>query len=182
MTSRAAASRYAKALLEVAVRDGAPERVEADLARFAGVVAGHGELKRVLLHPAVPATRKRALVAAVIQAIGPLAAPVARLLELLADRDRVALVPLVVEAYRARLMDYRQVVRAEVASAVPLSASEQQAIERGLARAMGKQVALETRVEPGLIGGIVTRIGSVVYDGSVVRHLQRMKEKLVEEA
>ena len=64
-------------------------------------------------------------------------------------------------------MDHRQVVRAEVTTAVALPADRVAALQHGLAQATGRDVQLETRVDPSIIGGAVARLGSTVYDGSV---------------
>jgi F-type H+-transporting ATPase subunit delta len=103
---------------------------------------------------------------------------VAKLLGLLAERDRLALLPDLLAAYRDRLLDYRNVVRAEVTTTAPLADEQVKAIETNLARASGRKVSLSTKVDPSIIGGVVTRMGSTIYDGSVARQLQRMKEKL----
>jgi F-type H+-transporting ATPase subunit delta len=103
-----------------------------------------------------------------------------KLLLLLADRDRLMLVRDIDETYRVRLMEHHNVVRAEVTTAMPLPADRVAALERGLAAATGRRVQLETRVDGGIIGGAVARIGSTVYDGSVTTQLQRLKHQLTE--
>ena len=75
-------------------------------------------------------------------------------------------------------MDHHQVVRAEVTTAIALPPDRVVALQQGIARATGRQVQLETRVDPAIIGGVVTRVGSTVYDGSVTTQLQRLKEQL----
>ena len=108
-------------------------------------------------------------------------APVAKLLALLADRDRVGLLNDVVAVYHARLLEQRQIVKAEVRTAVPLSSDRLEALQQSLAQVTGKRVAMDVTVDPALIGGVVARIGSSIYDGSVVRQLERMKSQLAQE-
>lgn len=178
MTSRAAAKRYARALFDVTRTEGADlQRVERELADFARLVATHAALQRALMNPAVPAPRKRAAVEQLLARAG-LLVPVAKLLMLLAERDRLALLPDLVEAYRERLLDHQQVVRAEVITAAPLPSDRVAALQSGLARATGRQVQLDTRVDESLVGGAVARLGGTVYDGSVTRQLEKMKEAL----
>jgi F-type H+-transporting ATPase subunit delta len=105
---------------------------------------------------------------------------VSKLLALLADRDRLILVPELLAAYRDRLLDFRGVVRAEVTTASPLDEPRANAIRQGLATLTGRTVLLATKVDPAIIGGLVARIGSTVYDGSITRQLEKMKERLVE--
>jgi F-type H+-transporting ATPase subunit delta len=99
---------------------------------------------------------------------------------LLAERDRLALLPGIRDAFEARLMDYQHVVRAQVTTAAALPADQVAAIREGLKRATGRDVQLEARVDPEIIGGAVARIGSTVYDGSVTRQLERLRASLTE--
>ena len=183
MTSRAAASRYARALFDVAQQEQVdPAGVLRDLQGFARLMTGHEGLQRAFTNPAVPASRKRAVLDALLAESGSLAPMVTKLLRLLADRDRLALVPAIAAAFEQRLMDYRQVVRAELRLAVDLPPDRVAALREGLSRATGRDVQLETRVDPDIIGGAVARIGSTVYDGSVTRQLQKLKQTLIESA
>ena len=87
-----------------------------------------------------------------------------------------------VVAYRARLLDHQKVIRGDVTTAIPIAADKVRALEQGLGQATGRRVVLEPRVDPAIIGGVITRIGSTVYDGSVTTQLQKMKEALTESA
>jgi F-type H+-transporting ATPase subunit delta len=179
MTSRAAATRYARALFDVALKERSDvEQVGRDLTGFAQLVAGHPLLTRVLSNPAVPAPRKRAVVDELLARDGASSPVVAKLLKLLADRDRLMLLPEVSAAYQDRLMEHAKVLRAEVVTAVGLPADRVAALQQGLAAATGRQVQLEHRVDPSIIGGAITRVGSTVYDGSVTRQLEKMKDAL----
>jgi F-type H+-transporting ATPase subunit delta len=179
MTSRAAATRYARALFDVALKEGADvQQIGRDLSGFAGLLTEHESLGRIFSNPAVPTPRKRAIVEELIARAGALHATLRKLLLMLADRDRLVLLPQLAAAYRTRLLDHAQVVRAEVTTAVALPEDRVAALKAGLARATGRDVQIENRVDPGIIGGVVTRIGSTVYDGSLTRQLQKMKESL----
>jgi F-type H+-transporting ATPase subunit delta len=178
MTSRAAGTRYARALFDVARKEGNIEQAGRDLAAFAQLVGGHDLLPRVLSNPAIPASSKRAVIEQLIARAGSLAPVVGKLLTLLADRDRLVLLPDIAAAYQDRLMEHANVVRAEVVTAVGLTGDRMAALQQGLAQATGRQVQLESRVDPSIIGGAITRIGSTVYDGSVTRQLEKMKEAL----
>ena len=181
MTHRTAATRYARALIDVAVKEHADlSQIETQLADFATLVSSHADLAKALLNPAVPAPRKRAAVAE-LTAHAKLQPVLSKLLVLLAERDRLVLLPDLVNAYRERVQIIQNVVRAEVTTATPLAPERAQQIERSLANATGRTVHLTTRVDPAIVGGIVTRIGSTVYDGSVTNHLRRMKQRLLSE-
>jgi len=182
MTSRAAAARYARALFDVALKEGDVQQAGRDLQDFAQLVAGHESLPKILANPAIPAPKKRALIEQLIARAGSLSPIVAKLLLLLADRDRLVLLPEIAAAYQHRLMDHAKVVRAEVVTAVGLPDDRVTALQQGLANATGRQVHLESRVDPSIIGGAIARVGSTVYDGSVTRQLEKMKETLTAEA
>ena len=180
MTNKTAAIRYARALLDVAVKEQADlEAVEHDLSQFADLFTQFPLLQKVLVNPAVPVPRKRAAVADLL-AQARFTPIVSKLLALLADRDRLVLLPDLLAAYRDRLLDHRGVVRAEVTTAAPLDAPRAEAIRKGLAALTGRTVLLATNIDPSIVGGLVARIGSTVYDGSVTRQLEKMKERLVE--
>jgi F-type H+-transporting ATPase subunit delta len=177
MTTRAAARRYGVGLFDVSLKEADLEKVERDFASFVALLGEQRELEQVLLNPAVPVARKRSLVATLASQMG-LEPVVRKLLELLAEGDRLALAGEVLEQYRGRLLDHRKVVRAEVTTAVPLDDDRLGALRQGLGTLTGRQVVVTTRVEPEILGGVVARIGSIVYDGSLRRQLERIREKL----
>jgi F-type H+-transporting ATPase subunit delta len=180
VTNKTASNRYARALLDVAIHEKADlEAIERDLASFAQLFSDHPALAKVLLNPAVPVPRKRAAVAELLALVKP-SPIVGKLIALLADRDRLVLIPDLLMSYSDRLLDYRKVLRAEVTTATPLPGERTETIERQLAQATGSKVLLSTRTDPSIIGGVVTRIGSTVYDGSVTRQLAKMRERLIE--
>jgi len=182
MTSRGAAIRYARALFDVAQKELDVQQAGAEIASFAALFAGHEGLSRMLSNPAIPAPRKRAVIEQLLARLGTVSPVVTKLLLMLADRDRLALIPEIASAYETRLMDHAQIVRAELTTAVEMPADRVAALQEGLATATGRQVQLATKVDPGIIGGAVARIGSTVYDGSVTTQLQKVKERLVNAA
>jgi F-type H+-transporting ATPase subunit delta len=179
MSTRASAARYARALLDVVIKEGNPEQAEQDLTAFADLLSRTPELHKVLTNPAVPVGGKRGLVKELVSRLKP-SAPVGKLLVLLADRDRIAIVPDLLAVYRERLMDYRKVVRAEVTTAVPLPDHRAAELQKRLAEVTGRQVTMTTKVDPSIGGGLVARVGSTVYDGSIVTQLAALRKKLVE--
>jgi F-type H+-transporting ATPase subunit delta len=143
------------------------------------VVSSHPDLHRVLLSPGIPSAAKVNIVSDLLD-LRPPAMPVGRLLVMLAERDRLALLPDVGAVYHERLLEHQQVVKAEVTTAIPLAEDKADALRRSLSHATGKQVLLQARVDPAILGGVVARVGSVVFDGSVARHLARVRAQLVE--
>jgi len=177
MSTRASAARYARALFDVALSEGSLDRADTDLTTFADLLQQHHELQRVPVSPGVPSARKRAALEALLPRLS-LSTPVAKLLLLLADRDRLVLVPDLVAVFRDRYREHQHVIDAEVTTAAPLAPEREAQLRERLAEATGRRVNMTTRVDPAIIGGIVTRIGSVVYDGSLASQLTRMRERL----
>ncbi|MEO8258510.1 MAG: ATP synthase F1 subunit delta [Acidobacteriota bacterium] len=182
MTSKAAAIRYARALFDVALKEQADlDQIDEQLATFVELFTRHPTLAKVLLNPAVPVPRKRATVTELTTRLQT--TPILRkLLTLLAERDRLVVLPDLLASYRDRLLDHRHIVRAEITTAVALSDDRARAIETRLTQVTGKTVTVTSRVDPGIIGGLIARIGSIVYDASVTRQLEKIRTRLVEGA
>jgi F-type H+-transporting ATPase subunit delta len=182
MTNKTSAMRYARALLDVAITERADlDRIEQDLVGFAGLLAQYPALADALLNPVVPVARKRAAVAE-LTALSQLTPMVGKLIAMLADRDRLVLIADLPAAYRDRLLAHRNVIRAEITTTVPLPEERAKSVEASLASATGRTVSLTTKVDPSIIGGVVARIGSTVYDGSITRQLQKIRQQLGEGA
>ena len=177
MPSRASAARYARALFDVALKESDPVQIERDLAALAGLMSSNAELHAALTNPAVPVSAKRRIAEALGTRLSA-APPTRKLFLLLADRDLLGIVPDLLAIYRERLMEHQQVVRAEVTTAAPLTPERASQIEEKLAVLTGRKVDMKTSVDPSIIGGVVTRIGSTVYDGSLATRLAKLKEKL----
>jgi F-type H+-transporting ATPase subunit delta len=185
VTSRAAALRYARALFDVVLKEGSAgtiEQVQRELAQFADLVASSAPLTQTFDNPAIPAALKRAVVQALLERSGAVTPAMGKLLLLLADRDRLPLLSGVAVAYRERVQDFQKVIRGVVTTAVPLLEDRLRALQQGLSEATGRTVLLDTRVDASIIGGVVTRLGSTVYDGSVTTQLLRMRRTLIEGA
>jgi F-type H+-transporting ATPase subunit delta len=177
MTARMSALRYARALLDVALAEADPVVVEQQMAAAAELFKSHAGLWKVMTNPAVPAPKKRAIVDTMLPQLGVVPV-VQKTLQMLASRDRIALLPDIVDAYSSKLMDHQKVVRAVVTSAAPLPGDRVKKLEQELAGITGRRVVMSASVDPAILGGIVTQIGSTVWDGSVKRQLEKIRERL----
>ena len=177
MSMRASAARYARALLDVANKESDPERAEQELAAFVDLVRTNPDLERTLANPVVSAADKRAIVQQILERLKP-TTPVGKLVLLLASRGRLALLPDLLDVYRERLMEYRNVLSAEVTTAAPLSPERAEQLQQRLANATGRTITMTTKVDASIIGGVVTRIGGTVYDGSVATRLAKVRDRL----
>jgi F-type H+-transporting ATPase subunit delta len=177
-TPRTLARRYARALLDVAGTGGADAvlALRDELRAFAPVLAGHAELGAALLHPGVGAEQKQRVLAALAERAGATEL-LRRLLDLLAVRDRIALLPDVVEAYAGLANAAQGVISAEVVSAASLPEEQKRALGAAL-RGGGASVELRERVEPDLVGGLLVRSGGRTYDGSVRTRLAALRRRL----
>jgi F-type H+-transporting ATPase subunit delta len=181
MSARSMARRYANALFDVAKQHRRLDDVERDLTSFAMLVTEHPDLQRVFDARTVAPQKKRALLDALLARAG-ISGEVARLLQMLAERDRLNHVQDVVAALGDRLRQERRVVQAQVVTAQPLSEVERASLQAALRQAAGADVAMSETVNPAIIGGVVARVGSLVFDASVTRQLDRLKQRLTEQA
>ena len=177
--SSASAVRYARALFDVALKESDPSRIEQELSSIATLINEHAELQNALESRGVPPQAKKAVVQALVDR-GQFTSSVGKLLLMLAERDRLTLFGDVVEAFRARLREQQRVLEAEVTTAFPLDPDQEAALQQRLGAATARQVTLTTKVNPDLIGGVVAKIGSTVYDGSLATQLAKLKGRLAE--
>ena len=181
MSLRISAKRYAKALFDVALQEKADlAKIEQDLTAAAEVFAANKDLRHVAIAANLPEANRKALVETIADKLGA-GAQVRKLLVVLGRGRKLVLLPDLADAFRERLLSHQNIVRAEVTSAAPLSPEKTKALEESLAKVTGKKVDLSVSVDPALLGGVVAKIGSTVYDGSVKTQLQRMRQELVEQ-
>lgn len=178
MTLQAVARRYAGALFDVVSKNGELDSAYTGLSAFAELVNQSPELARAFASPAVPFAKKRAVAETLATQLG-VSGEVMRLLGVMGDRDRLSLVGEVATAFEARVMQARHVMQAEVTTAVPLSAETTASLAAALGRATGGTVKIDARVDPAIVGGVVARVGSMVFDGSVTRQLEMLKTQLI---
>jgi F-type H+-transporting ATPase subunit delta len=181
MSLRTSANRYAKALFDVALQEKADlDRIDKDLSEITEILRENTELMRAVDWANVPDAARQAVMENVLDTIG-VAAPVKKLLVLLTKQRKLVYLNDLAEAYRERLLTHHNIVRAEVTSAVPLSPEKTKALAESLSKVTGKTVELSTSVDAGLLGGVVAKIGSTVYDGSVKTQLEQLRKELVEQ-
>lgn len=174
----AVARRYARAIFDLGLEGGNLETLVADIDRFADAYRSSDELRAALTDPLVALESRRAIVRDIAQRLS--LGDVARSSVLfLLDRRRLEALPDIAEELR-RLGDERKgVVHAEVTVAAPLDASFYTRLQAQLERLTGKRVVLERREDPSLLAGVVTRIGDVVYDGSLRARLDGLRTALL---
>ncbi|MCP5113676.1 MAG: ATP synthase F1 subunit delta, partial [bacterium] len=178
----AVANRYASALVDVVLEEGSgiePNRVAEQLRALDETLAASAELRGVLLNPAVPPPRKRALVGRLADMLG-VAALVRNFFYVLIDRRRIDQMSEIRQAFEDMLDERMGLVRADVTAAAALGEGHRARLRDELSGLTGKQVRCEFTVDEELLGGAVVQIGSTVYDGSVRGRLTALRDRLVE--
>lgn len=182
MSLRTSANRYAKALFDVALAEKNDlAQIARDLEAVVAMMHENPDLAAAAGRSGVTDAVRKSLMEAVAGKMG-LSVPVTKLLVLLAESRKLDLVPDLAIAYGERLLAHQNIVRADVTSAIALSPEKTKALADSLGMVTGKQVELSVSVDPALLGGVVAKIGSTVYDGSVRTQLQRMKAQLRQES
>jgi len=177
MASRSSARRYARALFDVLGKAGDPDAAVRELQAVVAALKSYPELRRALTSPGIPLAAKMGVMRELLR-LQPASKVVSRLLLLIVEHDDVNELDQIAAAFEERVLEFHQVVRADVTSAEPLDPARAQDLERAFAAVTGKRVMLSLRVDPEILGGLVAKIGSRVYDGSVVRQLERVRERL----
>ena len=171
------ARRYAEALADAAEAQNMLTAVGAELHAFAAMVASNRELGEVFASPAVTTEDKAAVLEAILERARPL--PVlANFLRVLLRNTRIQHLDAVDRAFAAQVDRRTGVVLADVTTAKPLTDSERAVLSARLTAMTGKHVKLTFLTDEELIGGVVTRIGSRIYDGSIRAKLDAMKRQM----
>jgi F-type H+-transporting ATPase subunit delta len=179
--SSVAARRYAKALFELASEAKQVEKVRADLADLAQTFEKSVELRALVENPAFAPDVKKKAISAVAARMG--CSPLLQsTLKLLVDRRRLGALAEVSDAFSAIAERRSGRVRAEIVTAAPLPDAYYAQLEKTLAEVTGRQISLVKRTDPSIIGGVVTRVGDTVFDGSIANRLKDLRTQLLEKA
>ncbi|HEX8162162.1 MAG TPA: ATP synthase F1 subunit delta [Pyrinomonadaceae bacterium] len=174
------ARRYAAALADVVVgRDEAGE-VRAELSAWESMMQGNPDLLEVFRNPTIPYEQKRSVLGALIERTR-VRATTANFLQVLLRNQRLPDLHEINKKFATELDERSGVVVAQVTTARPVPASVQENLGESLSNLTGRRVRLQFSVDDDLIGGVTTRIGSTVYDGSVRTQLQQIKQRMAGE-
>lgn len=172
------AEKYAQAIYQVAEEKGQLEAVETQLKNVAQTVADHCEMSTFLYHPRVPTQAKKNLLKSVFGQ--EVSVEVLHFLLLVADKRRENLLPDIIDQFILLANEARNIIVAEVKTALPLSEAAQTALKDKLKAVVGKNILLNEHVDASLIGGLTVQIGDKLIDGSVKRQLDVLKYKLLQ--
>ena len=177
MSSQTVARRYATALADVIGERGEGAVVQEELADWERMISANGALLEAFSNPTIAYEQKQNVLNELIgrTKVRP---TTANFLRILLKNQRLAELPQV-NAKLAQVLDERAgIVGAQITSARPVSDSNKALLEETLGRMTGKRARLSFEIDESLLGGIVTRIGSTIYDGSVTNQLRRLRDEL----
>ena len=177
MSIQTVARRYATALADVVTARGEAREVQSELSAWEQMMRSNPQLLEVFSNPTIPYEQKRNVLNALL-ARARVRPTTANFLQLLLQNQRLADLGEINRRFALVLDERSGVVSAEVTTARPVPRASQDALRAKLAQLTGKNVRLSFTTDEELIGGMVTRIGSTIYDGSVRNQLQRVKETL----
>ncbi len=172
------ANRYARALADVIIERGETDEVVRELSDFAAMMAKHDQLKAVFASPVLPLERKRGVLGDLLARLN-LRQTSSNFLQLLLNYSRLQDLDQMLRALSREIDARTNNLFAEVTTARAITEQEQAMLREKLREATGKEVRLQFRTDPGIIGGVVTRIGSLIYDGSIKTQLAQMRQRLI---
>ena len=168
------ADRYAAALFDLADAEKALDAVAADLDSISRLIAESSDLRRVIHSPAIARADQMRAIGAIAEK-AEMNELTKRFLGVLARNNRLFMAEAVIRAYQALLAARRGEVTAEVTAADSLSDVQMGAVTEALRKALGANVTVDMKIDPGIVGGLVVRVGSRMVDGSLRSKLQRLQ-------
>ena len=172
------ARRYARAIFDIGVGKGLYEAFATELDGLAAVYSGSAELQQTLINPVFRLDQRRSILEKILPRVAP-SREVRNFALFLLERTRIAELPAIARAYRELVDEKLGRVRATVTSAKALDPATQTSVQRALETRTGKRVVLTSSVDPELIGGIVARVGDLVFDGSLRTRLDLLKSRIL---
>jgi F-type H+-transporting ATPase subunit delta len=170
--------RYAKALADIAAEGGVLEPVGRDLRGVAESLKEHREAAAFFANPAIPLTDKRRVLQSLTERVG-VSLLSANFLSLILEKRRLIHLEEMALAYGELIDERLNRVKATVTSVIPLPDPVLERLKARLGAATGKEVYLEPRLDPTILGGLVAQVGGTIYDGSLKTRLRRMREQLL---
>ena len=167
---------YARGLFEVARAEGTLDEVEDELFRFARSYESSDELRNALSDDQIPPGKRQAIVE---DLLGGKATPTTvQLVSMVIGSGRGRELPAIIDRMVQRAAQSKDLALAEVRSAIPLTADQQDRLKAALANATGKTVELKVIVDPSVLGGLVATVGDKVIDDTVRSRLDQLKSRL----
>lgn len=170
--------RYAEALISIGVEEKTCDKFESELIRISDTLNDHPELKKIVYGSIYPGKDRKAILMEVTDRLG-VSKDVNNFISLLVDKNRIEFFPHILKAYEEILDRIVGRVRAKVVVAKPISDDGLTKLKETFEKVTGKEVIIEMEEDPSLIGGIITKVGNFVFDGSVRTQLEKIKRSIV---
>jgi F-type H+-transporting ATPase subunit delta len=178
MSVETVARRYATALADVVIKSGETENVKSELTHWEELIESNANLQSAFANPSIAHLSKEKVLEGLLAKTKP-SKTTANFLRVLLRNGRLTELAEINKKFASVLDERSGVVSAEITSARPLSAAEKAEFQANLAKMTGKKVNLNFNINENIIGGVVTRVGSTVYDGSVKTQLENLKQQLI---
>jgi F-type H+-transporting ATPase subunit delta len=178
MSIETVARRYAVALADVVEKSGEAETVKTELREWETMTAANADLMNAFRNPAINHANKEKVLENLIARTKP-SRTTANFLRVLLRNNRLTELAEINRRFAAVLEERSGTIAARIISARPLSPEEQAELQSNLRKVTGKNVNLNFDVDQSIIGGVITKIGSTVYDGSVKTQLENLKEQMI---
>lgn len=178
MSVETIARRYAAALADVVLKSGETETVKAELKTWEELITSNSDLYNAFSNPAIAHLSKEKILENLLAKTKP-SKTTANFLRVLLRNSRLSNLSEINQTFLKVLEERSGLISGQVISAKPLSESEKSALQAELAKLTGKHINLDFNVDENIIGGVVTRVGSTVYDNSVRTQLENLKQELI---
>ena len=179
MISSRAVRRYAKALLKIGLEEGEAEQYGEELSLFNNFLQAEEKLRLVLINPAIHPKQRTSIVEEIAKRLG-LSEVIINFLRILVEKNRIKALPDLLQIYRDLLDEAMGRARAVLYTPFDLSEERIKVITRSLEEKVEKKIIMRVEKDPTLIGGVVVKIGGMIYDGSIRTQLRRVKENMLE--
>jgi F-type H+-transporting ATPase subunit delta len=177
MRASAAVRRYARALFGLAQEASRPEKTLAELDALVELLASNDSLRDALLRPLHPARQRQQVLDAVAARLKA-SATVRQFCAVLIEHRRLGDFFAIRDEFERLVNEAGGRVQAQVRTASPLQKAQRSRLQRALSARTGKEVQIEVEVDPSLIGGVVARVGDLVFDGSLRTQLDQLRINL----
>ncbi len=178
MSVETVARRYATALADVVTTSGETESVKGELKTWQDLIDGNEELQIAFGNPSIAASKKENVLEGLLAKTKP-SKTTSNFLRVLLRNGRLTELAEINTRFESVLEERSGVITGEVISAHELGDSDRKQLVKNLEKLTGKEVKLDFKIDQSIIGGVVTRVGSTVYDNSVRTQLENLKEQLL---
>jgi F-type H+-transporting ATPase subunit delta len=174
MPKKASARRYARAVFEIALETEALEKWQADLQKIVSLISSPDFLA-AMENPKIGFDKKSGLMTERLRSVSPIALNLARLLIM---KKAIGIIGEIEKEYQRLVDDYHGVQKAKVVTAVPINAEDKEKMAENLGALAGSKIIVESEVDPGILGGVIARVGGKLLDGSTRSRLIALKREL----